>query len=106
MTSKASGSFDEQTIYQRSLSSRTELRDSQQIVGSCHQVGSEAGSLDSAIARTPEVADRFAPAEDLLDSLAHPLAQRVTGPAGGALVESRASGSPLILCDMGCDVKF
>src|SRR5580698_773265 len=91
---------------QRSSSSRTELRDSQQIVGGCHQVGSEAGSLDSPIARAPEVADGFAPTEDLLDALAHSLAQRVTGPAGGTLVECRASGSPLILCDMGRDVEF
>src|SRR5512135_2927964 len=106
LTSMRLGSLDEQPICQQSLSSRTELRDSQQIVGSRYQVGGEAGPLDPSIARAPKVTDRFAPAEDFLDSLAYPLAQRVTGPAGGALVEGRASGSPLILRNMRCDVEF
>ncbi len=49
-------------------------------VSGCYQVGREAGSLDSSIARATEVADRLRPAEDFLDPLAHPLAERVFRP--------------------------
>src|SRR5260221_1212013 len=106
MTSRVSEWFDDRTTCQRGSSGGTEPGNPQQIVGGCDQVGGKAGPLDSSIARTAEVAGRFAPAEDLLDSLAHPLAQRVTRPAGGALVECRATRSPVILRDIGSDGQF
>jgi hypothetical protein len=91
MTSRRSEWFDEQSTCQRSLCGRAELRDPQQVVGGCYQEGGQAGALDSSIARTPKVADRFDRAEDFLHPLAHPLAERVARPAGGARVQCRAA---------------
>ena len=86
-------------------SAGTELCDPQQVVSGADQVGGETGSLDAPIARAPEVADRLDPAEDLFDPLAHSLAHRVSRPIGGAMVECRASGPPLVLRYMGSDIE-
>jgi hypothetical protein len=50
---------------------RTEFRDPEEVVGCAGEEGGEAGALHAAIARAAKVADRFEPAEDLFDPLAH-----------------------------------
>ena len=105
MTSSCSESLKGQAIGRRSSSGRTELRDPKQIVGSCDQVGCDAGSLDSPIAGPPKVSDGFEPPEDLFDPLAHPLADCVARPASGARVERRAARSLLILRNMRSNVE-
>lgn len=93
------------TRWQLYSSAGTELRDSKQVVSGADQVGGEGGPLYASIARAAEVPDRLDPAEDLLDPLAHSLAERVSRPTGGAMVERRATPPPFILCHMGSDVE-
>jgi hypothetical protein len=57
------------------------------------------------IVRATEVADRLDPAEDLLDPLAHSLADCVARPIGGAQVERRAARPSLILRHVGSDIE-
>ena len=84
-------------VWRLDSSAGTEFRDAQQIVRGADQVRGEAGAFYAAIAGATEVTDGLHPAEDLLDPLANALADRVTGPAGGAQVERRAARAPLIL---------
>src|ERR1043166_6512643 len=56
---------------------RHQLRHPQQVVSGPDEVGPEAGPFDAAVPRLPQAADRLAPAEDLLDLLATPLAELV-----------------------------
>src|ERR1019366_5547678 len=86
-------------------SAGTELRDPQQVVGGADQVGGETGPLEASIARAAEVPDRLDPAEDLLDPLAHSLANCVSRPTGGAMVEHRAPQPPFIARHVWSDIE-
>ena len=87
-------------------SAGTELRDPQQVVSGADQVGGDAGPLQAPIAGAAEVPNRLDPAENLLDPLADALANRVSRPTGGALVERRATEPPLILRYVWSDVEI
>src|SRR5208282_625707 len=84
----------------------TELRAPPQVVGGADQAGGETGPREASIARAAEVSYRLEPAEDLLDPLAHSLANCVSRPTGGAMVECRATPSPLILRHVWSDVEI
>src|SRR5579859_3676347 len=75
---------------------RGEASQSDQVVGGTHQIPSEVDALQSSVARLAEPTDRFHPAEDFLDPLAHLLTRAVAGPTGGPSVDGAASASHVL----------
>src|SRR5579863_6342277 len=78
-----------------------ESSNSQQVVGSTEHVGRELVAMEPLEPGLAEVADRLHPAEDLLDPLSEPLADRIARVPSRARVDGRV---PLLPCDVGRDV--
>src|SRR4030042_602877 len=66
-----------------------------QVVGGCRQLGPELVSRCAQVAQLPPPAHRFAPAEDLLHTFAHPLTEAVAWVSGHAPING--ASSPLSL---------
>ena len=56
---------------------RHQFRHPYEVVGRCDEVGPEVVAFDPSVARLAKSADCLHPAEDLLDALPFPLAERV-----------------------------
>jgi hypothetical protein len=72
---------------------RREYRDAQQIVRGGEKVGGELVGAQADVTSLAEVANRFDPAEGLLDTFAQAPANGVADVGGRALVDVRASPS-------------
>src|SRR5215469_2962670 len=83
-----------------SCGSRTQLGDSEQVVGSGNQLGMHLNSFPAAVAGFTQAPDGLHPAERFLHLLANALADRVAGMARGAAIDGRASRPRFILRDM------
>src|SRR5262249_58188481 len=77
-----------------------QLRHADQVVGRGGEVGPETVTLHTTIARLPPTSDGLEPAEDFLDPLAMPLADRVARMPRPAGVEVRAAVAGDVLRQM------
>ena len=87
-----------QILDHRTRSSRRgdKFRDADEVVGGDGEREHPPTSGGAAVAGLAQAADRLDPAEDLLDPLAYPLADRVAGMARRAPVDRRAT--PAVFC--------
>src|SRR3982751_357472 len=81
-------------------------RESQQIAGSHRELELLIDPRQTSIYSLPQPANRLAPTEVFLDSLAHDLAPAVTQVAGGARVNSATAAAGVIASDVRCDIAF
>jgi hypothetical protein len=80
-----------------------QLRDAQQVVRGGEDIGGDLVGSEADEASLAEVADGLDPAEDLLDSLAHALANGVADVPGRPLVDVRVSPLGDVLRDVRRD---
>src|SRR2546426_12047989 len=88
-------------VYSRSALDRQQFGHPQEISRARDHLRPELRARHATVARLPQAADRFAPAEDLFDELPLALTYRVPGMPGRAPVYVRAAMRGNVLRDMG-----
>src|SRR5436309_12713950 len=88
-------------VYSRSDLDREQFGHAQEVIRARDHLRPELRARHATVARLPQAADRFAPAEDLFDELPLALTYRVPGMPGRAPVHVRAAMRSNVLRDMG-----